>query len=375
MACILKAPVGGVKGVVVFTTQERDRVILNNRKLQDEIHSLKNNWVVGLHHNWHDYNFTYNPLFDFSLAGEEDLMGDGGKIVPLIPMDACNFVPDFFRPSGCEKVWDILYIARAVYFKRIPEFFKCIRSLFDDGHRYKVLFICPIPPFDLRNMRNMFFNIRKVYDRMFFDKEKRIFNLLAIDYGYPFPFDLETLAHFYKSSRIFVHFSDDERRCRVAAYAWSSGIPVVGMTCVGSLLPPNVRVKPYFYNVHKYSEFPNQIVAALDENSKNPGNFDQVRKIVSAIHTEPELIKRLEDFFLKMNLPFSRKGCLFSNLDIRLGRHHGIGKGPNTVLPSLYSFVKMLNESEMLDDAIFNHSDPEKEIEKKYVFKTRLPQG
>jgi len=365
MSCILKSPVGGVKGVVVFTTQERDRVILKDRKLQDEIYSLKNNWVVGLHHNWHDYNFVYNPLFDFSLAGEGDLKETNGKITPLIPMDACNFVPDFFTPSGNEKFWDILYIARAVFFKKIPEFFKCVRSLFDGGYRYRILFICPIPTYDIRSIRTTFYSIRKVYDRMFSEEEKNLFNLLSINYKYPFPFDLETLAYFYRSSKIFVHFSDDERRCRVAAYAWSSGIPVVGMDCVGSLLPLNLRVKPYFYKVDKYSEFPNQIVTALEENSKNSGNFEQVRKVFTVAHTKQELIKRLENLFLKMNLLFDLQGFSFSNLDIRLGRHHGIGKGPNTILPSLSSFVKMLNERELLKDILFNYSDPEKEIEKR----------
>jgi len=371
MGCILKAPDGRVKGVVVFTTQERDRVILKDRKLQDEIYSLKNNWVVGLHHNWHDYNFVYNSLFDFSLAGEEDLKEVNGKMILLIPMDACNFVPDSFRPSGNEKFWDILYIARAVSFKRIPEFFKCVRSLFDDGHRYRVLFICPIPPFDLnlRSIRHTFSSIRKVYDRMFSEEEKNIFNLLTINYRYPFPFDIETLAYFYRSSRIFVHFSDIEKRCRVAAYAWSSGIPVVGMDCVGSILPSNLRVEPYFYNVHKYSEFPNQIITALEDNSKNTDNFDKVRRIVAAVHTKQELIKRLENLFFKMNLPFGLHGFSLSHLDIRLGRHHGIGKGPNTVLPSLSSFVKMLNELELLNDIIFNYSDPEKEIEKRSCLK------
>ena len=72
VACLLKVPSGTEKGVVTFTTQERDRFIRPFTVFRNAVESLKKGWVVGLHHNWHDHRFQYDPLFDFSMAGEGD---------------------------------------------------------------------------------------------------------------------------------------------------------------------------------------------------------------------------------------------------------------------------------------------------------------
>lgn len=372
MACILKAPTEGTKGVVTFTTQERDRLIQKDKELQEKIWPLKDRWVVGLHHNWHDYNFVYNPLFDFSMAGEEDLREVSGKHIPLIPMDACNFVPEFFKPSQGEKFWDILYIARAVFFKRIPEFFECIRTLYDRGYRYRVLFICPIPPYDRKGTKTVFYNIRDVYDEMFSDEEKNLFVLLTLNYRYPFPFDLETLAYFYRSSKIFVHFADDEKRCRVAAYAWATGIPVVGMSCVGSLLPKDLRVKPYYYEVSDYSHFPEQMVRALNDSKSNKKDFEKVRENFNVVYTKQVLSERLEKLFTANSLDYETSHLSLSNLDVRLGRHYDIGSGPNTISTPLSQFLDVLqNQEEIIKITIMKHQDPERELEILFPVKSK----
>ena len=263
MACILKAHSSVSCGVLVVTTQERDHQLRNNPELRKAIEGLKDRYLIGLHHNWHDWKFKYDALFDFSMAGDGDLIEVDGKEVPRIPMDACNFVQDTFHPGKGEKFWDILYVARAVNFKRIPEFFDAIRRLYDSGKRYRVLFICPVPPYDPNEEKTVFYKIRDVYDKMFSENEKDFFTLLTIEYRYPFPFDLDTLAHFYRSSKVFVHTADDERRCRVAAYAWASGLPVVGMDCVGGLLPLEARRSPYMFECKRYADFPDQIIKAI----------------------------------------------------------------------------------------------------------------
>jgi glycosyltransferase involved in cell wall biosynthesis len=363
MASILKGPSNGSKGVVIFTTPERD-VCVKDHTLQKRIWSLKDKWLVGLHHNWHDHKFVYNPLFDFSMAGEEDLIEVSGKTVPLLPMDACNFVPEYFKPSSTEKFWDVLYVARAVFFKKIPEFFQSIRSLYDRGYKRRVLFICPVPPYDRMQESTVFYEIRDCYDEMFSEEEKDLFTLLTLDYRYPFPFDLPTLAYFYRSSRIFVHSADEERRCRVAAYAWASGIPVVGMSCTGSLLPKDLRIPPFFYEASAYSQFPDQIMQALDRRCGNTNDFEKVREHVSIIYTKPVLIERLASLFNSKGLQFEADHLSFSNLDTRLGRHHDIGSGPNTISMPLAEFVDaLLNQAEALERAV-KHQDPERELER-----------
>jgi glycosyltransferase involved in cell wall biosynthesis len=269
MACILRLPTKESVGVLSITTQERNQINLDP-DLRTEILNLKSRWIIGLHHNWHDYNFKYDNLFDFSFAGENDLKEINGLNFSQIKFDACNFVPQTFSGLQSEKFWDILYVARAVYFKRIPEFFSIIRKLFDKGHRLRVLFICPVPPYSRGQRKTVFYNIRKEYDRIFSEEEKSLFTLMTINYRYPFPFDLDTLAFFYKSSKIFVHTADDERRCRVAAYAWAMGMPVVCMDDVASLIPNHLRLEPVVYIPKTYDEFPNEIdIFKPFQNSEN----------------------------------------------------------------------------------------------------------
>src|SRR3954468_22280128 len=117
MACLLKAPEGSLKGCVVFTTQERDLVISKSAELRAFVEVLKQRYVIGLHHNWHDHQFHYDPLFDFSMAGEGDLVGADGKGFARVPMDACTFAPSCYSAPRGEPFWDILYVARAVAFK------------------------------------------------------------------------------------------------------------------------------------------------------------------------------------------------------------------------------------------------------------------
>ncbi len=365
MACILKAPTPDAKGIIMFTTAERDQVILKDRKLQRNLWDLKSNWMIGLHHNWHDFNFVYNPLFDFSMAGEEDLREVNRKPFSVVPMDACNFVPEFFEPQDGSKFWDILYVARPVGFKRIPEFFQCIRSLYDQGHNYRVLYICSIPPYNRRDRNTVLYDVRGLYDSIFSEEEKDRFTLLSLSHRYPFPFDLETLAFLYKSSRIFVHFSDEERRCRAAAYAWATGIPVVGMASVASLLPGTYRIKPYYYEISDYAEFPSKIVQAIEESQNDQYNFQKVREHISTSYTTPVLRERLKALLGISDPTNELTGSSLAHLDIRLGRHHGLGDGPNNVWPNLAYFVELLSDHKQISQIILeDHIDPERQLEK-----------
>jgi hypothetical protein len=209
VACLIKPSVGGAKGVLTLTTQERDRLVYVFDDVRDLLRRVKQRYVVGLHHNWHDYDMRYDDLFDFHMAGEDDLKESGGHAIPLVPMDACNFSPDCFHPGQEEKFWDVLFVARAVEFKGIPEFFLAIKKLFDMGHMLRVLFICPVPPNGgAGSMRD----VRARYEKIFSHFEQERFTLLTTDFRYPFPFDLPTIAHFYRSSRTFVHSAPDERR-------------------------------------------------------------------------------------------------------------------------------------------------------------------
>jgi glycosyltransferase involved in cell wall biosynthesis len=348
MACILRLPSAESVGVLSITTQERNQIHLEPA-LRAELLNLKSHWMIGLHHNWHDFNFKYDSLFDFSFAGEGDLREINDVQFDQIKFDACNFVPSVFFPSVDEKFWDLLYVARAVYFKRIPEFFTIIRKLFDSGHRLRVLFICPVPPYSRGQKSTAFYNIREEYDRLFNEDEKSLFTLMTTNYRYPFPFDLDTLAYFYRASKVFVHTADDERRCRVAAYAWATGMPVVCMEQVASLMPKDYRVAPMVYVPKTYEDFPVKIMAALDSVAKaevSPMAGSAIREF-----RESDLLKRLDaelEVIAQNKERYYVKGQLFGkNLGLRLGRHHDGVDGPNSFPSNLMTLVKWISLADL----------------------------
>jgi glycosyltransferase involved in cell wall biosynthesis len=359
----------GAKGVVVFTTPERDRFLREQPELADAVERLKPRWLVGLHHNWHDHAFVYEPLFDFSMAGEGDLITVDGTDVPLVTLDACNFVPADFAPGGT-PFWDVLYVARPVFFKGLPEFLDCVRALFDRGHRLRVLCVCPMPPDDPAAADTVLYDLEDRYLDRFTRDERRLFTLLALRYDYPFPLDLPTLAHLYRSSRCFAHFAPDERRCRVAGYAWAAGLPVVAMAPVGSLLPVDLRRPPFFYEVPDYAAFPDSILSALaDVQRDDPSTSDTVRRHFAADQTTRELRRQLDALDPGAGLS-GDTGWALSDLDIRLGRHHGIAVGPNGVDMELGELVGLLLEQPEAVSDVAHESDPETALAQKA---TRIP--
>lgn len=359
MACLIKPATGESKGVLTLTTQERDRLVHPFADVRELLVRVKKRYAIGLHHNWHDYDLQYDDLFDFHMAGEEDLRERDGRRVPLVPMDACNFSPACFHPGHGEKFWDVLFVARAVEFKGIPEFFQAIRRLYDAGHSLRVLFICPVPPeAGPGSMRD----VRAHYERLFTSQEQERFTLLTTDFRYPFPFDLPTLSHFYRSSRTFVHSAPDERRCRVAAYAWATGIPVVGMAPVGSVLSPGLRKAPYFFEISNYEQFPEEILAALASAGEVPP-FDEVQAEIASQHSVLLLENHLSALFRDKGWTEPRQGGWLQDLDIRLGRHHGLPAGVNRLDQDVAGLLAFLaNAPDELPATLLGAADPEAEI-------------
>lgn len=322
---------------MTFTTQERDKLIRVHTDIRDGIAALKTRYLIGLHHNWHDTNFRHDPLFDFNLAGEDDLISS--EPYPLVPLDACNFAPPVFAPGG-EKFWDVLFVARAVKFKGIPEFFRAIRTLYDRGLKLRVLMLCPVPAPDSGTESGL----RELYEKLFDPEDRKLFSFITMEWDYPFPLDLPSLAHFYRASRVFVHSAPDERRCRVAGYAWAAGIPVVGKDCIGSILPKPLRRPPYFFECPDYASFSDMIIAALNSAQAHP-DFTPARQHVSQDPAALELISMLAALAQSRGVLLSPHPINAAGFDLRMGRHHGIAFGTNRVEQDLGAFVGILRNA------------------------------
>jgi glycosyltransferase involved in cell wall biosynthesis len=290
------------------------------------------------------------------MAGLGDL---GNSNVPLVTLDACNFIPEYFHSSSGEKHWDIIYVTRAVYFKRVDVFFDTIKTIYQKGLRPKVLLVCCIPPEDATPK-----DVVDEYMKKFTQEERKYFTFLPLSHDYPFCLDPSTIAYFYRSSKIFVHFANDERRCRVVANAAATQMPIVCMSDPASIIPPELRHPPYCYQVINNEDFVNQIILALKEYNEN-ADLSAIAKHFSVTHTSIEIKKQLEKFLNTTTINFNNKSFNFNNLDIRLGRHHGISYGPNKVDMSINDFICFINSENIVKNWSCNSQDFEQEISKK----------
>ena len=360
MACIIKKPSLNSKGVITFTTQERDKVIFQDQEVYNLIGQMKKDWIVGLHHNWHDYHFRYNPIFDFSMAGEGDL---GDPNTPLVPMDACNFIPQpFFNDKETKKVWDVLYVTRAVTFKRLPLFLKTIRKLYDEGHKLRVLLICCIPPYDIDPA-----DIVADYQSMFNLEERKTFTLIPLKHDYPFTFDPVVLSHFYHSSKVFVHFAPDERRCRVVANAVASKLKIVCREDCASIIPKQFRGEPLYYRVNSDEEYDKAILKAVSDFDNNHVDLSKQSYEFSTDHTSKQLKGYLEKFLNITAEDMRDQDFNFNNLDIRMGRHHQVSIGPNKIDCNISNLISFLSTEQFLNEFNSGIQDVERHMFERFL--------
>jgi hypothetical protein len=299
-----------------------------------------------LHFNWHDDAFRPAPDFDFFMAGPEDLRSVDETPFHLIPMDACNFTPASYRPfPAVEKFWDVLAVGNPVAFKRPEVLLRTIRQLFDQSSRpLRVLYICPLPTRRFMDEDTVLYDVRAYYEALFSAEERSRFVLLTTEFDSPNPFDRNSLSVFFRNSRVFLHCPTDERRCRIAAYAWCAGLPVVAYSSVASILPPALRVEPGYFEITSDGQYVQKILSALETAEQ----FDA--KPYAAELSEGSTVNRLRQELATL---FAAHGeqlegpLLAANLDRRLGWHHqGIGGPANGLTQPLSDYIAVLYAAE-----------------------------
>ena len=140
-------------------------VILQDQNLYAKIKNIKNKYLIGLHFNWHNYNFKPDNLYDFHLAGKSDLIDKNGTLYNTLDMDACNFTPSCYQEANVEKFWDVLIVGNPVFFKRPEVVLNTIRELYNTtSKKLKVLYICPEHEYNRTNIKSIFYDIRDYYN-------------------------------------------------------------------------------------------------------------------------------------------------------------------------------------------------------------------
>jgi hypothetical protein len=355
MACILKFP-GESKGVIIFTTIEHDRVYEPDRH-GELLGSLKDDWVIGLHYN--GPKETHPDIYDFAVTGlnfVDDLNG-----AQLVNVDAGKLAPPCFEADGREKHWDVLYVGRCTRRKNIEFFFRAIKKLFVEGHEYRVLLVMTVPEDKRERVPT---NPTEKYLDLFTKEERNRFTYLPLYHDSPFPFDRETLAEFYKSSRVYVHPSDAESgRARNIGYAWASEIPVVGLNMYHpDLEKEGLREPPYYYEAEDYDEIPKNVVSAVKTCREGSTDLSAAREMFSVTHSTENLISDLETVFRELDEPFSDEGFFFDNLDIRIARHHGMETAnKNRFRCSFGEFLTQLQDPNEMRQVVTSE-DPEEDI-------------
>ena len=368
MACILVKPDRGHKGVLSVTTSEMNQ-ILDNGRLIDEVREIKNQYYLGLHHNWHPVDFEISSEFDFHFLESKDAIFFNGR-EQLMEMDACNFTPACFSGSRNIPIWDLLIVGRTANFKRPYKTIETVRELFDRGHFLKILWICPM---DLEKSEDQ--SVAKAYECMFSQSEKELFTLLNPQANYPFTFSRQELSLFYLSSRSYVHFADVETRCRVAAYAFCAGIPVIGNSTIANILPKNLAVEPTFFEV-KGDDYVSAILKAKHDSEET--NQSACIGILSESASVDRLIEKL-NIYLNPMKKIDRSQIFASNLDIRLGAAHTGIKSSNSYELDLIEFISGLtneNAYELFENIEISSMGPENElcsgISSRFAFKDSI---
>lgn len=334
MACVLKLP-DDSKGIVTFTTEEQRNGVQNNTLFP----ALKEKWLVGLHHNWQISK--HDPSFDFSMGRKEGIRPPD---CPLIDMDAsCFSTPEFFPGSFDNKFWDIIHVARAVEHRSIDAFMHVIRKIYDQGHKYRALLITPIPDEDGGNSQPP--NVLDYYCGLFSPSERKLFNLIDITYSYPFPWDYETLAFYFRSSKIFVNPQNSRLPCRISVQAVASGLPFVTYPFEIPLTPPSLQQEPAQYHGRNLDEIATKSIKALEnytpETLKNNFILDSVAHF-EYNNSMSRLKEKFNSFFESRGLSFTPTNLNLKHLDYRIARHHGMSIGCNKVEMNLTSFIDIL---------------------------------
>jgi len=334
MACIVKRPVRGGKGLLVITDAELRGWIYPSPALRARFKALQRHWLIAVHGNSAICQ-TYAPddLIAAYIAGPGDIIATDSRPLEQITMDCSNFSPAFFDADGSKKFWDVLFVSRNQPFKSLDKLFQVVRRVFDQ-EPVRVLAI--VAHQGMKAVQTS--EPLRLHTSMFNEEERKLFTLMAPWIDYPFPFDLPTLAQFYQRSRVLLHVAEMERHPRVVGYAWAAGMPVVAPPAAATLLPPELAQPPGFFAFDTVAAAASQLRLAL--------NAPALPASYSAFHLASFQIGRFQieirKLYERLKESFVDGGWELDSLDMRLARHHDARAGINSYTASLYQFASLL---------------------------------
>ena len=317
MAHIFKHPAEG-KGVIVFTHKEIGKV-------HSAANQLRQKYFLGIHYGSAANLYTSSqPWQDFCM-GAKSTVSFGDDEPFRIPFNSRAFTPEYFKQDkSTPKYWDIINVSRNANVKKLHEFLKAIRKLYDKGKLYNVLLI--VPSANNEKRVSHFTDIVEVYGKLFSEKEREHFTLMRLSKELGFlGISPRTIAHFYNSSKVFTLLSDAEGESRVIHEALLCGLPVVVFAGLlgGGRDYLNETNSVQFVN---YNDTYLALEAAVEDQSRlNPRLKVDVARLSDEL-SERRTIPKLKDMFHKLYVANGEKfdNVLINtdNLNLRLPGHY-----------------------------------------------------
>lgn len=316
MVFILKEPQTKSKGILVFTAKEKQILNSGLPGVNTCLKRLRQKYVVGLYWGFYEANVPDWPFTDFYLAphGSIDRVPDAK--LPQIPVSGRNFTPAAFAvpPKNQEKFWDVLTVGRPAKWKRFDEFLKAVRIMVDKRPETTALIVCSVP--DNADPKKYDLTLPQQFDRLFSEAEREKITLLWLTQrGDAYPMLPNTMAHFFKQSRLFALFSEYEGAARVVSEALLCGLPVVlrkGMRG-GTADFVDDKNACQFDTTEQAAQ---QMLSILDGKKKTKVNAQGLAEKMSETHTVPWLEGELKKVFKMLKEPW--KGSIKTE---NLGRH------------------------------------------------------
>ena len=219
------------KGILIYTHKELEAV-----RWHDDVskgipllhQDIVDNYHIGIHHGSIPRTFhNVDNRISFAMASPGQTASEMSAPRVQIPMNSRNFLPNFFKSTGGEKIWDILNISRNMPLKRLDVFMRAIRELYNQQKFLTVLLVVP-SEYDEINNPSSWPQIMDYYENNFSAKERDLFTFIKLSPEYSGQgISLSAIAHFYKSSKVFTLLSDIEGESRVIHEALACGLPVV----------------------------------------------------------------------------------------------------------------------------------------------------
>jgi len=304
------------KGIFVITHKEID--VFNN--LPQEI---LNCYYIGVHYGSAAYLYgARKQAYQDFCMGAQSTVSFVGEEAFRIPYNSRAFTPSYFsEDKTIPKHWDIINVSRNSHIKRLDDFLKAIRILYDKGNYLNVLLV--VPSCHKEKPSSHFVDIVKVYNKMFTRKERESFTLMRLSSELGFlGMSASTVAHLYKSSKAFCLLSSSEGESRVIHEALLCGLPVV---CYAGLTGGG---RDYLNKTNscQFTDY-SKIHISLADVSERTGKdlFVDTEKLSSEL-SETKTIPKLKKLFSEL---YARNGDFFDgqliNLDelnLRLPAHY-----------------------------------------------------